>query len=63
MSNKTTRYSEDFKKSIVTLYHDGQAQLRLSEDYGIVPSTIHKWVKLYSEVETDNREILTAKQV
>ena len=47
MSNKRTRYSEDFKKSIVASYHDGQAQLRISEDYGIVPSAIHKWVKLY----------------
>ena len=63
MSNKSTRYSEDFKKSIVALYHDGQTQLRLSEDYGVAPSTIHKWFKLYSEVETDNGEILTAKQV
>ena len=48
------RYTEDFKKSIVALYHDGQTQLRLSEDYGVAPSTIHKWIKLYSEVETDN---------
>ena len=63
MSNKRMRYTEDFKKSIVALYHDGQTQLRLSEDYGVAPSTIHKWIKLYSEVESDNGEILTAKQV
>ena len=40
MSNKRMRYTEDFKKSIVALYHDGQTQLRLSEDYGVAPSTI-----------------------
>lgn len=57
------RYTEDFKKTIVALHHDGQTQLRLSEDYGVAHSTIHKWIKLYSEVETDNGEILTAKQV
>ena len=47
MSNKRMRYTEDFKKSIVALYHDGQTQLRLSEDYGVAPSTIHKWIKLF----------------
>lgn len=63
MSNKRSRYSKDFKKSIVALYHDGQTQLCLSEDYGIAPSTRHKWIKLYSQAETDNGEIPTSKQV
>ena len=63
MKNKTTRYSEDFKKSIVTLHHEGASQLQLSKNYGVAPSTIYKWVKLYSTVEVDDDTILTAKQV
>ncbi|WP_159633765.1 transposase [Erysipelothrix anatis] len=63
MLNKRMRYNEVFKKSIVALCHDGQTQLRLCEDYGIASSTIHKWIKLHSEVEADKGEILTTKQV
>ena len=42
MSHQRMRYTEDFKKSIVALYHGGQTQLRLSKNYGVAPSTIHK---------------------
>ena len=34
----------------------------VSEDYGVAPSTIHKWIKLLFQKLTDNGEILTAKQ-
>lgn len=29
-------YTEDFIKSIIVLYHDGQTQIRLSEDYEVL---------------------------
>lgn len=63
MKNNPIRYSEDFKKSIVSLHQEGKSQLQLSKDYGVAPSTIYKWVKLYSEVQVDDGAILTAKQV
>ncbi|WP_159740089.1 transposase [Erysipelothrix aquatica] len=63
MPNKITRFSEYFKKSIVVLCHYGQTLFRLSEDYGVARFTFQKWIKLYSEVETDNGEILITKHV
>ena len=28
-------YDEDFKKSIVSLYHNGKSQTQLSKEYGV----------------------------
>ena len=56
-------YDEDFKKSIVTLFQNGKSQSQLSKEYGVSPSAINKWVRLYSTVKTEDGEILTAKQV
>lgn len=52
MATKQTRYDEDFKKSIVALYHNGKTQTSLA-----------KWIKQYSTVETDDGKVLTAKQI
>ncbi len=56
-------YDEDFKKSIVMLFQNGKTQSQISKEYGISLSAISRWVKLYNTVETDDGEILTAKQV
>ena len=56
-------YDEDFKKSIVTLFQNGKSQSQLSKEYGVSLSAINKWVRLYSTVQTEDGEILTAKQV
>jgi Transposase and inactivated derivatives len=61
--NRSKRYDEEFKQSIVNLYHSGKSQLQLSKDYGVAPSTISKWIKQYSEVQIDDQTILTAKQI
>ena len=49
MSTKQ-HYDEDFKRTLVELYHNGKTALS-------------RWVKQYSTVETDDGEVLTAKQV
>lgn len=58
-----TKYDEQFKQSIVNLYHGGKSQTQLSKEYGISLSAINKWIKLYSAVKIDNNTILTAKQI
>ena len=60
---KYTKYDEDFKKSLVTLYQNGKSQTQLCKEYGVSSSALGKWVKQYSTVQVDNGEVLTAKQV
>ena len=56
-------YTEDFKKSIVSLYHNGKTQTELSLDYGISLSEVNKWVKKYSEIKMEDGDIFTAQQI
>lgn len=35
----------------------------MCKEYGVSYSALSKWVKQFSTVETDNGEVLTAKQV
>lgn len=63
MSKKRNQYDEDFKKSLVSLYHNGKTQSQLCKEYGVSQTALSRWVKQYSTVETDNGEVLTAKQV
>lgn len=63
LSTKTPRYEEDFKRTLVELYHNGKTQTALIKEYGVSQSALGKWIKQYSTVETDNGEIITAKQV
>ena len=61
--NKTNKYDEDFKKSLVSLYHNGKTQAQLCKEYGVSQSALGKWIKQYSTVEISDGEVLTAKQV
>ena len=63
MSNKAIRYDEDFKKSLVALYNNGRTQTSLCKEYGVSITALSKWIKQYSTVQTEDGEILTAKQV
>ena len=57
------KYDEDFKKSLVNLYHSGKTQTMLSKEYGVSTSALTKWIKMYSEVKIDDDTVLTAKQI
>ena len=57
------RYDDEFKKTLVELYHNGKTQASLMKEYGVSQTALTRWIKQYSTVETDNGEILTAKQV
>ena len=39
------KYNDDFKKTIVDLYHSGSPDKELSSEYGVSEVTIYKWVK------------------
>lgn len=65
MSTKQ-HYDEDFKRTLVELYHNGKTQASLIKEYGVSQTALSRWVKQYSTVETDETddgEVLTAKQV
>ena len=59
-----TRYDEDFKQTLVNLYQSGgKTQTALCKEYGVSMTALGRWIKQYSTVETDDGEVLTAKQV
>lgn len=57
------RYDEEFKRTLVDLYHNGKTQASLIKEYGISQTALTRWIKQYSTVETDDGDVLTAKQV
>lgn len=57
------KYDEEFKQSLVNLYHSGKTQTVLSKEYGVSTSALAKWIKQYSEVQIDEDTVLTAKQI
>ncbi len=63
-SNHGIRYDEEFKRTLVNLYQSsGKTQAALCKEYGVSQTALTRWIKQYSTVETDDGEILTAKQV
>jgi transposase len=56
-------YDENFKKTLVSLHQSGKTQSQLSKEYGVSKSALSSWIKQYSTIQTDDGELLTAKQV
>ena len=56
-------YDEDFKRTLVELYHNGKTQAALIREYGVSQTALSRWIKQYSTVRTEDGEVLTAKQV
>lgn len=48
-SNKSKRYTEEFKKQIVELVKSGKSVQDISSEYSIAKSTVFKWVRDYSQ--------------
>ena len=65
MSNKnsSTKYREEFKKTIVTLYQSGKTYAEIKKEYGISSSALSNWVRKYSQVQVDEDTVLTARQI
>lgn len=65
MSNKnsSTKYREEFKKTIVTLYQSGKTYAEIKKEYRISSSALSNWVRKYSQVQVDEDTVLTARQI
>ena len=63
MSNKSSpkKYSEEFKKTIVTLYQSGKTYSEIQKEYGVSSSALSNWVRKYSQVQVDDDTLLTAQ--
>ncbi len=48
MSNRSKRYTEEFKKQIVEVINNGKSPTEVVKEYNIARSTVNKWVKDYS---------------
>ena len=57
------KYDEDFKKSLVSLFQNDKTQSQLYKEYGVSKSVLSKWIKQYFTVQTDDSDVLIAKQV
>ena len=62
MSSKN-KYTNEFKKTIVNLYHSGKSYSQIQKEYGVSSSALSKWVKLFSEVKIDDDTVITAQQI
>ena len=47
MSKESPRYTEEFRKSVVSLYLNVKTQSQLHEEYGVSPSALACWLKAY----------------
>ncbi|WP_368490324.1 transposase [Clostridium sp. BJN0013] len=59
MSNKSKRYTEDFKNTVVELYKSGKSLSELNSEYGASKSTIKSWVKKSTPIQIDNNKTIT----
>lgn len=59
-SKKT--YNDDFKKTVVELYHTGTSVSTLSGEYGVSEVTIYKWIKALTPV-SEGADSLTPQDI
>ena len=63
-NKRGTRYDEEFKRTLVNLYQNGnKSQAAICKEYVVSMTALGRWIKQYSTVEVDDGEVLTAKQV
>jgi transposase len=59
MSNKSKRYTDEFKLQIVKLYNNGKPAMELAKEYKVSRSTVSKWISDYNNSQSfkakDNR--------
>lgn len=57
------KYTNDFKKTIVNLYHSGKSYAQIHTEYGVSSVALSKCIKLFSEVKIDDDTVITAQQI
>ena len=43
--NNPTKYTEEFKKTIVSLYQSGKTYAQIQKEYGVSSSALSNWVR------------------
>jgi len=59
IKNKATRYSEEFKQSIVSLNQTGRSANSLATEYGVSVSTVSKWI---NQSDPTNDKVLSKNE-
>ena len=63
-NNKGICYDENFKRTLVNLYQSSsKTQTALCKEYGVSQTALTRWIRQYTTVQTDDGEVMTAKQV
>ena len=59
MSNKSKRYTYEFKEQMVSLFNNGKSVGEIAQEYNIARSTVNKWISDYNNTKSfkakDNR--------
>lgn len=57
--NGSTRYSTEFKESIVSLSQTGRSANSLSKEYNVSVSTVSKWI---NQADPTNKQVLSLRE-
>ena len=60
---ENTKYTEEFKQSIVSLYESVKSSTQICKEYGMSSSTLHKWIKKYTKVRVSETETMTMAEI
>ena len=60
---ENAKYNEEFKQSIVSLYNSGRSSTQICREYGMSSSTLHKWIKKYTQVKVSDTETMTMAEI
>ncbi|MEH6867181.1 hypothetical protein CN270_05775 [Priestia megaterium] len=52
------KYNDEFKKTIVDLYHAGNSVKELSSEYGVSEGTVYKWVKAFTPISPEEGSLI-----
>ena len=63
MSKTYKSYDEEFKKTLVSLYENGEKISDLSREYDINESTIRPWIKKYGTIITSTGEVTNNDEI
>ncbi len=59
MKNKTTRYSSEFRESMVSLSQTGRSANSLAKEYNVSVSTVSKWIH---QADPLNTKVLSLRE-
>lgn len=58
-NNSATRYSQEFRESMISLSQTGRSANSLSKEYNVSVSTISKWIR---QADPNDRSILSLRE-